>query len=170
MKATSLGDVPAATRQWVLLAYRMPREPSTPRIAVWRKLRRLGVLQLLDGLVALPADASTKEHLEWIADEIVAGGGEADIWLAHPATKSQERALASRMASDLETEYDAIVAEAGEAAALSAPSRRRAAARLRRELSRMRQRDHFPRRGFERAASAIDRLEETTDARGSVPR
>src|SRR5258708_1839751 len=29
--------------QWVFLAYRLPREPSTPRIAVWRKLRRLGI-------------------------------------------------------------------------------------------------------------------------------
>src|SRR5262249_39018906 len=32
--------------RWVLLAYRLPREPSTPRIAVWRRLRRLGALQL----------------------------------------------------------------------------------------------------------------------------
>ena len=44
---------------WVLLAYRMPREPSTPRIAVWRKLRKLGAVQLVDGFVALPADPMT---------------------------------------------------------------------------------------------------------------
>jgi membrane AbrB-like protein len=51
--------------EWVLLSYRMPREPSTPRIAVWRKLKRLGIAQLSDGLVALPADARTREQLEW---------------------------------------------------------------------------------------------------------
>jgi len=28
----------AEARRWVLLAYRMPREPSTPRIALWRRL------------------------------------------------------------------------------------------------------------------------------------
>ena len=39
---------------WVLLSYRMPREPSTPRITIWRKLKRLGVAQLGDGLIALP--------------------------------------------------------------------------------------------------------------------
>ena len=44
-----------APGEWVLLSYRLPREPSTPRIAVWRKLRRLGVAQISDGLVALPA-------------------------------------------------------------------------------------------------------------------
>ena len=40
-----------------MLTYRLPRDPSTPRGVVWRKLRRLGVAQLADGLVALPADA-----------------------------------------------------------------------------------------------------------------
>lgn len=30
----------APSLQWVLLAYRTPREPSTDRVAVWRKLRR----------------------------------------------------------------------------------------------------------------------------------
>ena len=35
----------ATTREWVLLAYRIPREPSTPRISVWRKLRRLGAVR-----------------------------------------------------------------------------------------------------------------------------
>ena len=42
---------------WVLLGYRLPREPSTPRITVWRKLKRLGVVQLSDGMVALPTHA-----------------------------------------------------------------------------------------------------------------
>ena len=54
---------------WTLLAYRVPREPSTPRIAVWRRLKKLGVAQIGDGLVAIPADARTTEALEWVADD-----------------------------------------------------------------------------------------------------
>src|SRR5215207_6471513 len=50
---------------WVVLVHRVPREPSTPRIAIWRKLRALGAAQLGDGVVALPEDARTREHLEW---------------------------------------------------------------------------------------------------------
>src|SRR5215213_9321310 len=53
--------------EWVLLTYRMPRDPSTPRISVWRKLKGLGVAQLGDGLHALPADARTREQPEWVA-------------------------------------------------------------------------------------------------------
>ena len=69
---------------WVLLTYRMPREPSTARVGVWRKLKRLGVAQLADGVVALPADARTREQLEWLADEVVESGGAATVWDARP--------------------------------------------------------------------------------------
>src|SRR5207247_2103887 len=76
---------------WVLLAYRIPREPSTPRIAVWRKLRRLGVVQVVDGLVALPADARTKEQLEWLADDVVDAGGGATVSTGRPGSLADER-------------------------------------------------------------------------------
>src|ERR687892_36086 len=65
---------------WVLLAYRVPREPSTPRSALWRKLRRLGAAQVVDGLAALPLDARNREQLEWLADEGAEAGGGATRW------------------------------------------------------------------------------------------
>ena len=61
--------------EWVLLAYRLPREPSTPRISLWRKLRRLGAVQVVDGLVTLPADPKTVEAFDWLADEVLEAGG-----------------------------------------------------------------------------------------------
>src|SRR2546430_17674539 len=69
---------------WVLLAYRLPRVPTTPRSAVWRKLKRLGVAWLGDGLVALPADPRTREQLEWVAEDVTDHGGEAILWLGRP--------------------------------------------------------------------------------------
>jgi len=88
--------------EWVLLAYRLPRVPSTPRVTVWRKLARLGAVQVLDGLVALPADARTIEQLEWVAEEVTEAGGEASTWTARPGSAAQERALAARMAEAVE--------------------------------------------------------------------
>src|SRR5438094_5699427 len=107
----------ARSGDWILLAFRLPREPSTPRIAVWRKLRRLGVAQVLDGLVALPADARTQEQLEWVADEIVDAGGEATLWVGRLTSASQERELASKMAATLADGYRRVEADAAEAAA-----------------------------------------------------
>ena len=76
-----MGDQ-TAPGEWVLLSYRLPREPSTPRITLWRKLKKLGVAQLADGVVALPADARTREQFEWLAEEVEESGGQAGVWLA----------------------------------------------------------------------------------------
>src|SRR5687767_13255972 len=102
---------------WVLLAYRMPREPSTPRIAVWRKLRKLGAVQLVDGLVALPADPATVEAFDWLADEVIEAGGEAWTWRATPGSKQQHSALRERASAAVVDEYRALVADARQAAA-----------------------------------------------------
>jgi hypothetical protein len=147
---------------WVLLGYRLPREPSTPRITVWRKLRRLGVAQLSDGMVALPADARTREHLEWIAEEVTEAGGEASIWLAQPATAGQERELAQRMAAARAEEYAAILTEARAVDGGSPRERRRVADRLRAELRRVDRRDYFPPPERDTAHAAVRALHEAT--------
>lgn len=151
---------------WVLLAYRMPREPSTPRITVWRKLRRLGVAQIVDGLVALPADARTKEQLEWLADEIREAGGEATIWVGHLASKRSEREVAARMADAVATEYQAIAEAATDIAREGDVVRRRTLARLRRELRRVGLRDYFPPTERDDARRAVEELAATMVAVG----
>src|SRR5258705_10621623 len=97
----------ALASEWVLLAYRLPREPSTPRIAVWRKLRRLGAVQLVDGLVALPADPATVEAFDWLADEVVEAGGEAWTWRAPPGPKHHHHAPPRRFAGAVRDRYPA---------------------------------------------------------------
>jgi hypothetical protein len=147
--------------EWVLLAYRLPREPSAPRVTVWRKLRRLGVVQVLDGLVALPADARTREQLEWLADEVLEAGGEATVWLGRPGAAAQERALAERMAVAVSADYAAVVADAAAVDGESEVVRRRTVARLRRELQRIGRRDFFPPAERERAHRAVEDLATT---------
>ncbi|WP_196776862.1 Chromate resistance protein ChrB [Haloechinothrix halophila] len=111
---------------------------------MWRKLKRLGVAQLADGVVALPADARTREYLEWLADEIIEGGGTAGIWIARPASLAQERELASSMAEARAAEYRALAEEATPVADLTENARLSAARRLRAELRRITRRDYSP--------------------------
>jgi hypothetical protein len=141
-----------------LLAYRLPREPSTPRSALWRKLRRLGAAQVLDGLAALPLDARNREQLKWLADEVSEAGGEATIWIGELASARQERELATRMAEAVADDYAAVIAEAAAAGADATGQRRRTLARLRRELRRIRARDYFPPPERERAERAVEEL------------
>jgi hypothetical protein len=142
----------------VLLSYRIPREPSTPRITIWRKLKRLGVAQISDGLVALPADARTREHLGWIADEILDAGGTASIWIAHPGTATTERDLATAMTAARAAEYAKVAAEATAAADRDGTARLSVARRLRAELRRIQRRDYFPPAERDQATAAVDAL------------
>jgi hypothetical protein len=149
---------------WVLLAYRVPREPSTPRIAIWRRLKRLGVAQLGDGLVALPADARTQEQLEWVADLIAEAGGGSTLWRAELLSRSQEQALIERLATARAEEYAAITSRA--LAAIETPKRdaMRALRLLRRELRQVQRRDFFPPAEQEDATAAVKRLAASAQA------
>lgn len=96
---------------WVLLHYKIPREPTAPRVAVWRKLKRLGAVLRHDAVWILPATASTRENFQWLAAEIAEGGGEATIWEAHLADAAEDAALVQEFLGPLNAEYEAILKE-----------------------------------------------------------
>ena len=102
----------SGARDWLLLMHRIPREPSAPRVAVWRKLKRLGALMLHDAAWVLPADDRTREQLRWLAAEVVEAGGEALVWEARLAL-GQEQSLVEQFAAQVEEPYRAILAELG---------------------------------------------------------
>jgi hypothetical protein len=146
-------------RQWVLLSYRIPREPSQPRIAVWRKLERLGVARLGDGLIALPADDRTREQLDWVAEEVVDNGGTAMIWIASPGDRTQEQVVIDGMRTARVAEYRAVIEQATAVSADEA-ERTRLVRKLRGELRRITDRDYFPPAERETARIAVQELAE----------
>jgi ubiquinone biosynthesis protein UbiJ len=127
-----------------MLAYRVPREPSTPRIAVWRKLRGLGVAQVGDGLVALPEDDRSREQLEWVAADVEAAGGTAALWRAEMLARRDEHHLITQLQQARAEEYRTVVVQAEQARTGTDADLARTVDRLRRELRRIRRRDYFP--------------------------
>ena len=95
--------------RWVLLVYRLPREPSRHRVAVWRKLRDLGALYLQDGVAALPEDAVTREQLEWLQLRVREAGGEATLWEASPNTLAESAALVEEFRASREAAYRRLI-------------------------------------------------------------
>ena len=78
---------------WLLFLYKVPHEPSTRRVYVWRKLKRLGAVMLHDSAWVLPQLPSNLERLRKLSREIVELGGDSLVWEAHLAGDDQEETL-----------------------------------------------------------------------------
>ena len=96
---------------WVLLVYRIPREPTSSRAAVWRKLKRLGALLLHDAVWVLPATPWTREQFQWLAVEIGELEGEAYLWESRLLLNGQEDALVRQFQARVDAAYQEILNE-----------------------------------------------------------
>lgn len=67
-------------KSWLLLLYKLPSEPTSRRVYVWRKLKRLGAILLHDAGWVLPETPRTREQFQWLAAEIEEMHGEAFVW------------------------------------------------------------------------------------------
>jgi hypothetical protein len=66
--------------EWIALSYTLPaRGTSSARVAVWRRLRRLGALSVAGGTQVLPARPECVEGFGWMAQEIAQADGEAVV-------------------------------------------------------------------------------------------
>jgi hypothetical protein len=150
---------------WVFLAYQLPREPSRPRLALWRALKRLGAGLIADGVAALPESPRNVEHFEWLAAQVTENAGTASVWLARPRTRAAERLLVAGLREAVEGEYRAVRDEALAAAGESEVARRRALRTLRRTLARIQARDYFEAPGARAARDAVEALQRAMVAR-----
>lgn len=99
------------SNKWLLLLYKLPAEPSALRVYIWRKLKRLGALLLLDSIWVLPETPRTLEHFQWLAAEIIEMGGEALLWQSHPALVGQEDDLYHQFITQVDDGYTALLTE-----------------------------------------------------------
>jgi hypothetical protein len=96
--------------QWLLLIYKIPREPTAGRVYVWRKLKQLGAVSLQDGAWVLPANPRTQEQFQWLAAEIVEQGGEASLLMCDMVFTSHPKALREAFEAPVREQYQEILA------------------------------------------------------------
>jgi hypothetical protein len=161
--------------RWLILVHRIPPRPLYLRAKMRQRLAGVGAVAVKNSVYLLPHGSEALEDLQWIAQEIVAGGGDAHLFegdfvdgVAHDAALAQFREARS-------ADYDALAADAHAAmkAARSAAAASELAAvhaRLTRRLEEIRRIDYFDagrRKQAEEAIAAIekrlrkDRKEET---------
>ena len=152
------------TTDWLLCSYRLPREPSRLRLAVWRRLKRVGAVMVHDGLWVLPTDAKTREDFEWLAEEIEERGGTVMLWEARSLPRGQDPAVILMFRAEAEARYATIaqtarkLGRAGKRGVSPARSAEKAMQQLRgleRTLRLERRRDYFRAPGRQEAEESV---------------
>jgi hypothetical protein len=65
------------TTSWVLLTYKVPPEPAARRIAVWRKLKGMGAVDLQNDVCLLPKTDDHVRRLKMLEYDIAEAKGAA---------------------------------------------------------------------------------------------
>jgi hypothetical protein len=94
---------------WLLLSYKLTAEPSARRVHIWRKLKRIGAISILDAVWALPDSPRTHEQFQWLAAEIQEMGGEAMFWRAQSELTGQTEALVTLFSKQIDAVYQGLL-------------------------------------------------------------
>lgn len=64
---------------WLLLLVRLPATHSAERVAIWRKLKKSGAIQIQTSTYILPDDPPRYETFQWLTQHIRDTGGDATL-------------------------------------------------------------------------------------------
>jgi hypothetical protein len=109
VRGLSVNGAGETSQEWVLLIYTLPREPSAPRVALWRKLKKLGALLTHDAVWTLPSTPATREQVQWLTQEIREAGGDAQLWIAREELPGQHDQLVAAFVERAEQGYSEIL-------------------------------------------------------------
>src|SRR5215213_4168169 len=161
--------------RWLILVHRIPPRPLYLRAKMRQRLADIGAVAVKNAVYLLPHGADALEDLQWIAQEIETGGGDAHLFEGDFVDGVANDTALAQFRDARDADYDALAADAHAAmkAARSAAAVTELAAshvRLIRRLEEIRRIDFFDaahRAAAEEAIAAIekrltkDRKEET---------
>ena len=64
---------------WLLLLFSLPTKRGTERVAVWRRLKKIGAVQITTSTYLLPDVPAQYEQFQWLAQQIRDYGGDATL-------------------------------------------------------------------------------------------
>jgi len=64
---------------WLLLLLRLPTTQKAERVAIWRKLKKSGAIQIQTSTYVLPDEPARYEAFQWLTQEVRDAGGDATL-------------------------------------------------------------------------------------------
>jgi hypothetical protein len=106
-------NVTIAPMQWIVFSYSLPSQSrSSPRVALWRRLRRLGAISPAGGVYVLPGRDECVEAFQWLAQEIRQAHGDALVMRVEQFEGLDQQQLIGLFNAARREEYDELDAEA----------------------------------------------------------
>lgn len=94
-------------REWFILIYKLPQEPTRYRASVWRKLKAAGAVYLQNGVAAMPVDSGGERVMRGVVHEVREVGGTA--YLLSGVAVGDEAALVEAFNAARDAEYAEIL-------------------------------------------------------------
>src|SRR6266487_510180 len=69
----------AKPTSWLLLLFSLPTNRNTERVAVWRRLKKMGAVQIKTSTYLLPDEPAQHEQFQWLAQQIRDYGGDSTL-------------------------------------------------------------------------------------------
>ena len=95
-------------RQWLLLIYKVPQDPTRFRTYLWRQMRMLGALSLQQMVCLLPKTPELEGQFQRLAYKIEEFGGEANLLTFTSPSKEWEYRIIDDFNAILDEEYGEV--------------------------------------------------------------
>jgi hypothetical protein len=156
---------------WLLLLYSLPAHRNTQRVAVWRRFKKIGALQLTTSTYLLPDRPAHYEHFQWLTKLVRDSGGEATLVRVREIEGMSNEKLVDLFIEARDREYAAI----GKALSIfgrerKLPPQTAELARLTRQFRELRTLDFFNSQRGQEIEVQLQKLERKTAAKGALPK
>lgn len=94
---------------WLLMTYKVPAEPTTRRIALWRKLKGMGAVYLQNGVCLLPKTDDHVRRLKMLEQNVLEMGGDCVILETTALDQAQQSKVVERFKADRNEQYAELI-------------------------------------------------------------
>lgn len=94
---------------WRTLLYQIPREPQKNRMAVWRKLKSIGALNVFQSIWILPDTEEAGEEFNKLEEQINNSGGQSISCITLIEDENKNKKLIEQFNKERELDYKELI-------------------------------------------------------------